>query len=88
MPNDAGVFELKGYIQRRQGKQEDAMRSLERATDLDPRNSYTLQQIGISYRNLRRFAEEKSVLDRALAIDPKNVDLRLRARAGGFLLES
>jgi serine/threonine-protein kinase len=77
LPNDAGVFELKGYIQRRQGKQEDAIRSLERATDLDPRNSYTLQQIGISYRNLRRFAEEKSVLDRALAIDPNNVDLKL-----------
>jgi len=50
---------------------------LERAIDLDPRNSYILQQIGISYRHLRRFADEKSVLDRALAIDPNNVDLKL-----------
>ena len=38
LPNDAGVLELKGYIQRRQGKQEEAVRSLERAIDLDPRN--------------------------------------------------
>jgi TolB-like protein len=80
LPNDAGVFELKGYIQRRQGKQEEAMRSLERAIDLDPRNTFTLQQIGLSYHHLRRFAEEKSVLDRALAIEPNNVDTKV-ARA-------
>jgi serine/threonine protein kinase len=73
LPNDARVFELKGYIQRRQGKQEEAVRSLERAIDLDPRNSATLQQIALSYRHLRRFAEQKSVLDRALAIDPNDV---------------
>src|SRR6476659_10219594 len=49
LPNNASVFELKGYIQRRQGKQEEAIRSLERAIDLDPRNSFTLQQIALSY---------------------------------------
>ena len=48
LPNDAGVFELKGYIERRQGKQEEAVRSLERAIDLDPRNTFTLQQIALS----------------------------------------
>jgi serine/threonine protein kinase/Flp pilus assembly protein TadD len=80
LPNDAGVFELKGYIQRRQGKQEEAVRSLERAIDLDPRNTFTLQQIGLSYHHLRRFAEEKSVLDRALAIEPNDVDIKV-ARA-------
>jgi len=80
LPNDAGVFELKGYIQRRQGKQEEAVGSLERAIDLDPRNTFTLQQIALSYHHLRRFAEEKSVLDRALAIEPNDVDTKI-ARA-------
>ena len=80
LPNDAGVFELKGYIQRRQGKQEEAVRSLERAIDLDPRNTFTLQQIALSYHHLRRYPEEKSVLDRALAIDPNDVDSKV-ARA-------
>jgi TolB-like protein len=84
LPNDAGVFELKGYIQRRQGKQEEAVRSLERAIDLDPRNSFTLQQIALSYRHLRRFAEEKSVLDRALAIEPNDVDTKLERAAVEF----
>ena len=73
LPNNAGVFELKGYIQRRQGKQEEAVRSLERAVDLDPLNSFTLQQIALSYLKLRHFADEKSVLDRALAIEPNDV---------------
>jgi serine/threonine-protein kinase len=73
LPNDARVFVLKGYVQRRQGKQEEAVRSLERAIDLDPRNSATLQQLALSYRHLRRFAQEKLVLDRALAIDPSDL---------------
>ena len=77
LPNNASVFELKGYIERRQGKQEEAVRSLERAIDLDPRNTFMLQQIALSYHHLRRFAEQKSVLDRALAIEPNNVDIKL-----------
>ena len=77
MPNNASVFELKGLIERRQGKPEEAVRSLERAIDLDPRNIDTLKQLALSYRLLRRFAEQKSVLDRALAIDPNNVDIKL-----------
>ena len=81
LPNDSGVFELKGYIQRRQGKQEEAVRSLERAIDLDPRNSFTLQQIALSYRHLRRFAEQKSILDRALAIESNDVDTKLERAA-------
>ena len=80
LPNNAGVFELKGYIQRRQGKQEEAVRSLERAIELEPRNIFTLQQIGLSYHHLRRYAEERSVLDRSLAIEPKDVDTKV-ARA-------
>ncbi len=80
LPNNAGVFELKGYIERRQGKQEEAVRSLERAIELDPLNTFTLQQIGLSYHHLRRYAEEESVLDRALKIDPNNVDMKV-ARA-------
>jgi tetratricopeptide (TPR) repeat protein len=84
LPNNAGVFELKGYIERRQGKQEDAVRSFERASDLDPRNSYILQQIAMSYRLLHRFTEQKAVLDRALAIDPQNIDVKLERATVDF----
>jgi TolB-like protein/class 3 adenylate cyclase len=77
LPNDARVFQLMGFVQRRQGRWEESTRNLERAIDLDPRNFYTLQQIAISYGVLRRYAEEKSVLDRALAIEPNNVDTKV-----------
>src|SRR5262249_31907837 len=43
LPNDPMIFELKGYIERRRGHQQDALQSLERAVDLDPRNFFTLQ---------------------------------------------
>jgi TolB-like protein/Tfp pilus assembly protein PilF len=84
LPNDAAVFELKGYIQRRQGKQEEAVRNLQRAIDLDPRNSYMLQQIALSYRLLHRFAEQKSALERALAVDPNNADIKLELASVDF----
>ncbi len=84
LPNNANVFELKGYIERLQGKQDEAVYSLERAVDLDPRRSDILQQIAISYRLLHRFTEQKSVLDRALAIDPNNVDIKLERAAVDF----
>jgi tetratricopeptide (TPR) repeat protein len=46
LPNDSRVFELTGYIQRRQpGRYEESTRTLERAIELDPRNVVLLQQI-------------------------------------------
>jgi serine/threonine protein kinase/tetratricopeptide (TPR) repeat protein len=81
LPNDPRVFELKGYIERRQGYWEESTRNLERTVDLDPRNVLTLQQIAISYGFLRRYAEQKSALERVLAIEPNNVFAKV-AHAG------
>ena len=39
LPNDPKLFELKGYIERRQGRWEESTRDLERAIELDPRNA-------------------------------------------------
>ena len=76
LPNDAASFELTGYILRRRGQQEEGLRNLERAVELDPRNFFTLQQIALSYENLGRFTEAIAALDRALAIVPDNVEMR------------
>jgi serine/threonine protein kinase/tetratricopeptide (TPR) repeat protein len=79
LPNDARLFELKGYVERRRpgGNQEEALRNLERAIDLDPRNVVVLQQTANSYDLLRRYADEEVMRDRALAIDPNNPDTKL-----------
>jgi tetratricopeptide (TPR) repeat protein len=84
LPNDRRVFELKGYIQRRQGRWEDSTRSLERAVELDPRNFSTLQQIAISYQVLRHYAEAESVLDRVLVIKPNDLDTKKERAAVEF----
>src|SRR5262245_10915846 len=73
LPNDPRVFELSGYILRRRGQQEGGMRNLERAVELDPRNPFMLQQLAVSYQQLRRYPEEAAVLDRALTIVPNDV---------------
>ncbi|HEX4708791.1 MAG TPA: protein kinase [Candidatus Udaeobacter sp.] len=80
LPNDPMVFELKGYIERRRGRQQEALQSLERAVDLDPRNFFTLQQIAASYDLLQRYADEATMLERALAIKPDDLDTKV-ARA-------
>src|SRR6266545_1218740 len=84
LPNNPQVFAVQGYIQRRQGRWDESTRNLERAIDLDPRNFYMLQQIAISYGLLRRYAEETSVLRRALAIEPDDVNTKVALAAVQF----
>src|SRR5437867_5100374 len=76
LPNDPRIFELTGYILRRRGQQEEGLRNLQRAVELDPRNFYTLQQIALSYQYLGRYAEAIAALDRTLSIVPDNVETR------------
>jgi tetratricopeptide (TPR) repeat protein len=72
LPNHPRIFELKGYIERRQGRWEESTRSLERSIEFDPRNPFTLLQIAISYGMLHRYPEQISVYERALAVEPNN----------------
>src|SRR5437868_3820806 len=68
LPNNAEVFEYTGYIDRREGHWEEATRNLERALELDPRNFFTLQQMALTYQELRHYADQARTYDRALTI--------------------
>ncbi len=72
LPNDPRLSELTGYILRRRGQQEEGLRNLQKAIELDPRNYFIMQQIALSYQFLRRYPEEAAILDRALTIIPKD----------------
>ena len=74
LPNNARLLELMGYILRRQGRWNESTENLERAIDLDPRNVFMLQQIALSYDYLRRYADEKLMLNRVLAIVPNDTE--------------
>src|SRR6266581_6698643 len=76
LPNDSGIFELMAGIRGSQGRWEECIRNFERAVELDPRNVITLFQTGLSYATVRRYAEQKSKLDRILAIDPSNLPVK------------
>jgi len=85
VPNDPRLFELTGYILRRRSQQEEALRNLEKALELDPRNYNIMQQIAISYDNLRRYPEEAAILDRVLTIIPNDVATKGARAAVDFL---
>jgi serine/threonine-protein kinase len=77
LPNDPWVFQLIGYIRRRQGRWEKSTQNLERALDLDPRNFLLLRQIAILYDDLRRYADQQAVLDRALVLRPDDLEVKV-----------
>ena len=79
LPNDARLFELRGYVERRRpgGNQREVLRNLERAVELDPRNFIVLRQLALSYNDLRRYADQEAVMDRALALSPNDPDVKV-----------
>jgi len=77
LPNNPRIFELSGYIDRRQGRWEEATRNFERALDLDPRNVPTLQNVASNYIFLRDYAKAGAAFDRALAFKPNDTGTRL-----------
>ena len=77
LPNDSLCFLLTAYIDRRQARWNESIKNILHAAELDPRNYFILQQLAITYFDLRRYSEEAATLDKALSIAPKNVVLRL-----------
>ncbi len=81
LPNEPLIFELAGFIDRRDGKWDDSALNLERALKLDPRNVYTLQQLAGGYQFQRRHAEAATMFQRALDILPNDLGLRISGPA-------
>jgi TolB-like protein/Tfp pilus assembly protein PilF len=84
LSNEPRLFALRAYINRRQGRWEQSVRDFERSIELDPRNFFTLQQIAATYGVLHRYPEEISVLERALTVDPDNLDTKIALAAVQF----
>jgi tetratricopeptide (TPR) repeat protein len=78
LPNDPTTYLLLGYIDRRQGRWDESIRNMQQAAELDPRNFFILQQISLTYKNLRRYPDMAAVLDRALKLAPADASLRLQ----------
>src|SRR5262249_2345030 len=84
LPNEPQAFLLAGFIDRRQGRWAESTKNLERAAEIDPQNPSAagfFQQLAGSYQYLRRYSDAVRLLDRAIALSPKDAALRAeRAR--------
>src|SRR5207248_2746441 len=72
LPNNARIFELSGRVDRRQGRWHDAVRNLEHAMELDPRNVNILEAAAVTYSYMRDYGQAKAIFDRIIALEPKN----------------
>ncbi|MGA7535224.1 MAG: adenylate/guanylate cyclase domain-containing protein, partial [Pseudolabrys sp.] len=77
LPNDFRVPLVMAYIQKRQGDWEQAIKNLESAIELNPRNLQPRVVVAMSYTRLRRYADLKSALARTLAVFPKDLDMQI-----------
>ncbi|HEY1583835.1 MAG TPA: hypothetical protein VGF73_12130, partial [Chthoniobacterales bacterium] len=77
LPNDARVPFFTGIIDRRQGRWPEAVRELERATELDPRNESFLGDLGATYWCLRDYKKAGHAYDRAVGLEPNDLHVRL-----------
>ena len=73
-PNDGGILEFIGLLQRAQGNIQDALATLKKAADLDPLNAEIWILLTTTYAGLRQFDEALSMVDRALAIAPEDLN--------------
>jgi len=78
---------LLGYIQRRQGRWEESLETLEHEFRSNPRDSDLAHQIGLSYMCMRRYEEAEEWFNRAIMIDPEKVYSHLARARIPFLAE-
>ena len=76
LPNNAQIFAYLGYIERRQGRWDEAITSLEHSVELDPRNAVPILDLEDTYLALRRYGEAIAMANRALALEPRSAFLR------------
>src|SRR5262249_15611854 len=74
LPNESEVYLALGAIQRRQGKWTDSNSSLEKGASLNPKDSWTIQNLAINYEMQRNFDAANKTIDRALTVNPNDVD--------------
>src|SRR5438477_7442090 len=84
LPNNPQAYEVSAWIDRRQGHWSDAVRDMERASELDPRSFFLAANVTGFYFGSRPLPYEKTrkALGRMLALRPNSIDARIDAGGG------
>ncbi|HEU4719926.1 MAG TPA: protein kinase [Gemmatimonadaceae bacterium] len=69
-PGDPDILRSVAIVERQQGRIVDAIRDLQLASDLDPRNAITVHTLAEALMWARRWSEARAAADRALALAP------------------
>jgi TolB-like protein/Flp pilus assembly protein TadD len=85
LPNSAEIYWYTASINRRQARWNDAIRDFERAIELDPRNFSIVVEAAFTHSGLRRFAESRQLLERALLESPGDHFVRAELARLDFL---
>src|SRR5881227_4222443 len=64
LPNETDAYSAIAAIQRRQGKWVESTANLEKAAELDPKNSSVLLNLGYNYMSTRNFEAADKIFDR------------------------
>jgi TolB-like protein/Flp pilus assembly protein TadD len=74
LPNNVDITNAIGLIQRRLGHWDEAIVTLRRVIELDPRDINAYNTLALTYVVVRRFPEALATVGRALALEPANTD--------------
>ncbi len=75
LPNEGEAYLAIGAIQRRQGKWEESTANLKKASELDPKSSWPLQNLAFNYQMVRDYGAAQRTIDKALELSPKSFEL-------------
>jgi TolB-like protein/Tfp pilus assembly protein PilF len=75
LPNESEIYLYIGSIQRRQGKWTESTANLEKAVSLNPEDVWPLQNLTFNYQMLRNYDMANKTIDRALALNPRAIEL-------------
>ena len=81
LPNNPDLLELTALIDRVQGRWEKSTAGLERAATLDPRSLEILGYIQQNYTSLRRYPDQRRILDRLNELQPDPLNPVYKAKS-------
>ncbi|MCR4340051.1 MAG: protein kinase [Gemmatimonadaceae bacterium] len=73
-PNNADALAFKSFVLRRSGRWQEAVATMKRAIELDPRAVGNMADFALTHFYLRDFAESERIVDRALIVSPEHSD--------------
>lgn len=72
LPDEPRVNSILGVAYSRLGKTEDAIRVLEKAHTLDPKDLNTISQLALIYDGMKKYDESDSLYEKGLRLSPDN----------------